>query len=79
MKKIIKVGNLFEFAQNRLLLRLRRGEITGFTFDDVIDNMIKVRKYLDKYGKLKISNLTDEEKKKNTNESRKRYYLKTGR
>jgi len=78
-KKIIKIGNLFEFAENRLIERVKRGDISGYSLLDIIDNAVKVRKHLDKFGKIIIPKLTREEIKKNNRASRQRYYLKAGK
>jgi hypothetical protein len=78
-KRVIKVGNLFEFAENRLIKRLQKGEIFGYSELDVIVNAIKLREHLDKYGKLIIPTLTREEIKNKNRVSRHRYFLRTGR
>jgi hypothetical protein len=79
MRKIIRVGNLFEFAEKRLIQKLKRGDISGYSMLDIIDYAIKVRRYLDRHGQIIIPFLTEEEKKRNQKFSRHRYYLKKGR
>ncbi len=63
-KKFIEVGNLFNFAENRLQKKVNKGEMEFYTRLDVIDNAIKLRKYLDKHPEgLKIPKQTTEERK----------------
>jgi hypothetical protein len=47
-KKFIEIGNIFEFAEARLQKKVSRGDMEYYTALDVIDNAIKIRKYLDK-------------------------------
>jgi hypothetical protein len=71
-----KIGNLFFLAEKQLQKENRQ-----YTLLDIIDKAVVIRKWLDKNeGKVKkIMKLTREELKRNNRESRKRYYLKTGR
>jgi hypothetical protein len=78
---MIKMGNLFELAEKRLIREKKLGIIPCYTKLDVIEYAIKIRKYLDDNPKRikQIMKLTREELKKNNKASRRRYYLKTGR
>jgi len=76
----IKVGNIFEFAEKRLMQKIKKGEIETYSMLDIIDKAIEVRKYLDKHKrKILIPNLNREEIKRKNKECRHRYFLKTGR
>lgn len=78
-KKFIEIGNLFEFAEERLQKKVSRGDMEYYTTLDVIDNAVKIREYLDKNPKgLKIPTQTKEERQAITRQSRMNYYYKTG-
>lgn len=76
--RVLKVDNLIEFSENRLIAKVKRGEIHSYSVLDIIDNAVKVRKYLDKYGKLQIPKLTKKEVLKKATINRMNYYYKTG-
>jgi hypothetical protein len=75
-----KIGNLFELAEKRLIREKHLGIIPCYTELDVIEYAVKIRKFLDDNPKKfkQIMKLSREEKKRNSREARKRYYLKTG-
>jgi hypothetical protein len=79
MKRIIKTTNLFEFAENRLIARVKKGDIGSYSVADIIDNAVKVRKYLDKHKKLIIPKMSILERKQKNLKYRQRYYFKTGK
>jgi hypothetical protein len=60
--KTIKVKNLFRFAEDRLIQKVKRNELDGYSIVDIIDSAYKVRQYLDKHKVLKIPKLTKAEK-----------------
>jgi len=63
-KKFIAIGNIFEFAEARLQKKVSRGDMEYYTELDVIDNAIKIRKYLDNHkGRIKIPTMTKEERR----------------
>ena len=62
-KKVLKIGNIFTFAEDRLIEKVKRGDIYTYSVGDVIDHAIKVRKYLDKNPNPKIPTQTKEERK----------------
>ena len=74
--KRIKIGNIFKFAEKRLMDKIKRGDIYSYSLLDVIDNAIKVRKYLDINPCPKIPSLTPEEKRLNQLKRMRRYYIK---
>lgn len=62
-KKFIKIENIFEFAEARLQKKVSRGDMEYYTANDVIDNAIKIREYMDKHkGRIKIPTQTKEER-----------------
>ena len=77
-KKYLKTGNLFTFAENRLMTLVKRGDIYSYSLLDVIDQAVKVRKYLDKHPNPKIPTQTKEEKKKLHSIREKQRYMKKG-
>jgi hypothetical protein len=76
-KKYIKVGNIFEFSEDRLIAKIKRGDIDTYSVSDIIEGAIKVRKYMDKNPEgLKIPNVTPEERRiKDLKAKRQGYYL----
>ena len=76
--RVLKTGNLIEFAENRLIAKVKRGEIYSYSILDIIDNAVKVRKYLDKNKKLTIPKMTKKEVLKKATINRMNYYYKTG-
>lgn len=76
--RVLKTGNLIEFAENRLIAKVKRGEIHSYSILDIIDNAVKVRKYLDKNKKLTIPKMTKKEVLKKATINRMNYYYKTG-
>lgn len=61
--RVLRIGNIFTFAEDRLIAKIKRGEIYSYSALDIIDNAIKVRKYLDKNPRPKIPKQTKEEAK----------------
>lgn len=73
-KKFIQIGNIFDFAEARLQKKVSRGDIEYYTINDVIDNAIKIRKYLDKNPRgLTIPTRTKEERRLANLKARKLY------
>jgi hypothetical protein len=64
-KKVLKIGNIFTFAEDRLIEKVKRGDIYTYSVGDVIDQAIRVRAYLDKNPNPKIPTQTKEERKFN--------------
>jgi hypothetical protein len=76
-KKFIKIGNIFDFAEERLQKKVSRGDMEYYTALDVIDNAIKIRKYLDNHPKgLKIPTQTKEERIAQKRKTNMKYYFK---
>jgi hypothetical protein len=62
-KKTISINNIIWFAEERLIQKVKRGDILSYSVADVIDNAIKVRKYLDQNPRPKIPTQTKEERR----------------
>ena len=73
--------NLFELAEQQLIKEKKEGRIPCYTELDVIEYAVLIRKWLDGNPRRinQIMKLTREEIKKNNRESRRRYYLKSGK
>ena len=75
-KKFIEIGNIFDFAEARLIEKDKRGDIYGYTLADIIDQAVRVRKYMDNHPKgLKIPTMTKEERKARNRILRKLHYV----
>jgi len=48
---MLNTGNLFELATQELLNEVNNGKRKSFTGLDILNYAIKIRKWLDKYGK----------------------------
>jgi hypothetical protein len=73
-KKFIEIGNIFEFAEARLQKKVSRGDMEYYTANDVINNAVKIREYMDKNPKgLKIPTQTKEERRVANLKARKLY------
>jgi len=77
--RVLKTGNLIEFAEDRLIAKVKRGDIYSYSILDIIDNAVKVRKYLDKNKKLSLPKMTKKEIRKKANINRMNYYFKYGK
>ena len=76
-KKFIEIGNIIEFAENRLQNLVSRGDMEYYTAIDVINNAVKIREYLDKNPKgLKIPTQTKEERLAIKRQVRMNYYYR---
>lgn len=78
---MIKIGNLFELAEKQLSKERKEGKIPCYTLSDIIEYAVLIRKWLDNNPRRikQILKLNREELKRNNRESRRRYYLKTGK
>jgi len=65
-KHIFKPKSLFAIAEDRLIEKVKRGEIKDYSISDIIELSINARKYIDKNPVLKIPSLTAEEKRLKT-------------
>jgi len=76
-KKFIEIGNIFEFAEARLIKKVNQGLMRGYTALDVINGAVKIREYMDKNPRgLKIPTMTKEERRKANLKARKIYLWK---
>ena len=76
-KKFIEIGNIFELAEARLQKKVSKGDMEYYTAIDVINNAVKIRKYLDKNeGRIKIPTQTKEERRAMIRKSRMNCYYK---
>lgn len=78
-KKFIEIGNIFEFAEARLIKKVNQGLMRSYTALDVIDSAVKIREYMDKNPRgLKIPTMTKEERRLMILKSRMNYYYRKG-
>jgi len=79
--RTMKVNNLIEFAENRLITKVKRGEIYSYSVGDILDNALKLRRYMDtkKNDKIIIPKMNKEEVRLKRNLGRCNYYYKTGK
>jgi len=76
-KKFIEIGNIFEFAETRLIKKVNQGLMRSYTALDVINGAVKIREYMDKNPRgLKIPTMTKEERRKANLKARKIYLWK---
>lgn len=74
--RVLKTGNLLTFAEDRLIAKVKRGDIHSYSMFDIIDNAIKVRNYLDKHKRLIIPKLSKSEKIQDNRLRNKLRYIK---
>lgn len=78
MKKQLKIGNLFELAEKRLIREKQLGLIPCYTMSDIIDYAVEIRKFLDKCPGSKLKKIMTIPKKELKELRRKERYIRTG-
>lgn len=75
---MVRIGNLFDLAEKRLIMEQKEGKILFYTESDIIEYAIEIRKWLDKNPKKikEVLKLTEKQLKVNHRKAVKRYSQK---